>query len=202
MESKKAAPGRPATMQMPRETILTHASRLFAENGYERTALRDVAASVGLSKAAVYHYFPTKQVIYDAIVADLLENLHNHVVEQVGRYTDDRSRLKAFMVAHAEFFERHHSEFITLLHGVSGIGTAQSSRQVEVRDRYERFLRGLLSEGTISGAFIDCDVAIPARAILSMLNWMSRWFDPRGARRATAFASEYFEFFYRGLMPR
>lgn len=202
MSSTKKTLGRPATIDMPRETILAHASRLFADIGYERTSLNDVARSVGLSKAAVYHYFPTKQVIYEAIVANLLQRLHDHVKARVDRADGHAARLRTFMLAHAEYFEAHHTEFVTLLHGVSGIGMAQTDPQRAVRDRYESLLRELLADGVAAGAFVASDVNVTALAILSMLNWMSRWFDPKGARRATAFAADYFDICHHGLAPR
>lgn len=202
MSSLKKMPGRPATIDMPRETILAHSSRLFAETGYERTSLNDVARSVGLSKAAVYHYFPTKQAIYEAIVANLLRRLHDHVAAAVAQADGHGARLRAFMLAHAAYFEAHHTEFVTLLHGVSGIGTAQTDPQRAVRDGYESLLRRLLTEGVADGAFVTRDVNVTALAILSMLNWMSRWFDPKGARRATDFAQDYFENCHNGLAPR
>lgn len=189
-------------MPLPRQTILARASRLFAESGYERTSLKDVAQAVGLSKAAIYHYFATKQEIYEAIVETLLSELHDYVASQVDLQIDHPSRLKAFMMAHADYFERHYAEFITLLHGVSGIGNPQTPRQIEVRDRYEGLLRGLLAEGETAGAFSGCNVADTARAILSMLNWMSRWFDPKGPKRAAILAADFFEVFYCGLAPR
>jgi AcrR family transcriptional regulator len=202
MNAQKKAVGRPATVPTPPETILAHASRLFADNGYERTSLQDVSRSVGLSKAAVYHYFPTKQDIYEAIVADLLEGLYDHVRSSIEAENDHAAKLKRFMVAHAQFFEQHHSEFITLLHGVSGIGTKHTDRQRGMRDRYEALLRKLLSDGNAAGAFNGVDAAVTALAILSMLNWMSRWFDPKGSRRATQFAADYFDICYRGLAPQ
>jgi AcrR family transcriptional regulator len=186
---------------MPRETILGHAARLFAEQGYERTSLQDVARAVGLSKAAIYHYYPTKQVIYEAIVTDLLVNLTIHVRVRVEAEVEHRERLRAFMESHAEYFEQNHSAFVTLLHGVSGIGRPQTPGQIAVRDEYEDLLRSLLAEGKAAGAFVVEDTHVCARAVLSMLNWMSRWFQPDGPKRAKSFASEFFEMFYRGLAP-
>lgn len=106
------------------------------------------------------------------------------------------------MLAHAGYFEAHHTEFVTLLHGVSGIGTAQTDPQRAVRDRYEEMLRTLLADGVAAGAFVTADINVTALAILSMLNWMSRWFDPGGPRRAADFAAGYFDVLHRGLAGR
>ncbi len=198
----KRAPGRPPTIEAPRQTILAYAARLFAENGYEQTSLQDVAASVGMSKAAVYHYFPTKQTIYDEIVFDLLGGLLRHVRAGVDNAGSDVDRLQAFMVAHADYFEDNYISFVTLLHGVGGIGRAVTDkRQIEVRNEYEALLRTILANGVANGSLVIDDVRMGAIAVLSMLNWMSRWYRPGGEKRAHDVAEHYFRILYSGFRP-
>lgn len=188
-------------MDAPRATIISCAARLFAERGFEQTSLQDVAGAVGMSKAAVYHYFRSKQVIYDEIVVGLLEGLHERVEPKVLAETRPEERVAVFMRAHAEYFEENYVGFVTLLHGVSGIGAAVgSARQVAVRDRYELFLRKLIEEGIAAGVFVADDVVLTARGILSMLNWMSRWFKPGGSRRAVDVAEHYSRMVHHGLL--
>jgi len=44
-----------------REAILATARRLFGEQGYDATSLRQIADAVGTTKAAVYYHFPAKE---------------------------------------------------------------------------------------------------------------------------------------------
>ena len=201
MQKRKTPVGRPPTFEAPRETILAHAAGLFAEHGYEGTSLQQVAASVGITKAAIYHYFPTKQVMYEAIVVDLLARLDADVRGTINA-TDHAGRLRQVMIRQAEFFEENYTAFVTLLHGVSGLSRAIGPAETQVRDRYERFVRQLVAEGIEAGAFMPGEVDVIARAVLSLLNWMSRWYKPGGARRANAFAEQYFDLVYHGLKPR
>ena len=51
----------------PEETvqrILTTASKLFLEKGYEKTSLQDIIRETGLSKGAIYHHFSSKEAIF------------------------------------------------------------------------------------------------------------------------------------------
>lgn len=201
MKKRQASVGRPPTMEAPRETILARAAGLFAEHGYEGTSLQQVAAAVGITKAAIYHYFPTKQVMYEAIVVDLLARLDAHVRAAVDA-VDHAGRLRQIMLHHAEFFENNYTAFVTLLHGVSGLSRVVSPGEAEVRDRYESFVRQVVAEGMAAGAFTQGEVNVLARAVLSLLNWMSRWYKPGGSRRASAFAEDYFDMVYNGLRPR
>ena len=55
-------------------TILAEAVRLFAEHGYEGTAIADVAERAGLSKQNLMYYFPTKQALYTRVLDDVLDD--------------------------------------------------------------------------------------------------------------------------------
>jgi AcrR family transcriptional regulator len=199
---QKVALGRPATIAAPRETILACAAKLFAEKGFEGASLQDVAKAVGISKAAVYHYFPTKQVIYDEIVIDLLSRLRLHVCNGIDDTADYGERLRQLMTSHAEFFEANYTEFVTLLHGFGGLSRDIGEGLVSVRDAYEIMVRELMTSAKRDGALDIGDPAIATRAVLSMLNWMARWYKPGGRLSAREFAEEYFTLIYNGLRPR
>lgn len=52
-------PNQPST----RERIQQTAIALFSEHGYERTSLREIAEQLGVTKAALYYHFKTKEDI-------------------------------------------------------------------------------------------------------------------------------------------
>ncbi len=51
---------RRAQSRAARRTVLATAGQLFAERGYQRTSMRDIAAGAGVSVETVYGYFGTK----------------------------------------------------------------------------------------------------------------------------------------------
>ena len=61
-----------------RERILHAALALFAQRGYAGTSMSDIAGALGLSKAALYRHFESKQAILDAIVARMEEQDGEH----------------------------------------------------------------------------------------------------------------------------
>ncbi|MCD0503165.1 TetR/AcrR family transcriptional regulator [Bordetella petrii] len=197
--AKRSRAGRPPTMAAPRERILEEAARLFARCGYESSSVADLAAAIGVSKAAIYHYYTTKQDIYDAIILDVVRGLTADVSQAVSQASSATERLRQFMLAHARYFESHHAQFVTMLVGYSGMAISEREDAARLRNSYEKLLRGILEEGVGSGEFRAVDVANTGRAVLSMLNWMARWYQPGGVQTAEAIALGYFDLLAGGL---
>lgn len=55
--------------QRTRQAILDAALDLFAERGFFGTSLRDIARTVGVRESALYNYFPSKDALFEALIA-------------------------------------------------------------------------------------------------------------------------------------
>jgi len=55
-------PGNPAT----RQAVLDAARRMFADAGYDKTSVRDIAAGAGVDPALIRHYFGSKAELFRA----------------------------------------------------------------------------------------------------------------------------------------
>ena len=62
-----------------REQIRTIALELFAEHGYDKTSLREIAERLGVTKAAVYYHFRTKEEILVSLIEDFLREVDDIV---------------------------------------------------------------------------------------------------------------------------
>ncbi len=192
--------GRPPRAENQRERIMQGAAVLFARSGYDASTLNELAEELGISKAGIYHYFKTKQDVYDAITIQTLQGLVDYVSAMVADATEPYDRLRAFMTAHAGYFESNYWAFRAMLIGFSGMSSPQPRTEaVVLRERYEHQLRGIIADGVAQGRIRDGDPAGMGRAVLSMLNWMARWFRPGGAKTASDIALEYLDLLYYGL---
>lgn len=70
--------GRPpaASSAETRERILDVARREFAERGFEVTTNRSLAENAGITTGALYHYFDSKQAIYEAVYSDVQARIY------------------------------------------------------------------------------------------------------------------------------
>lgn len=50
-----------------RDELVARATQLFAEQGYAALGMREIAAQLGVSKSALYHYFPSKESLFASV---------------------------------------------------------------------------------------------------------------------------------------
>jgi TetR/AcrR family transcriptional regulator, cholesterol catabolism regulator len=200
---RRAGRGRPPLHDNQRDRVIACAAELFARDGFENVPLDQIAEALGISKAGIYHYFRAKQEILEAIVVSALDGLTDAVLAATAQAAGPRERLIAFMTAHADYFEANYWAFMTMLVGFGGIRSpVRRGAVVGRRDRYEGLLRQIVADGIASGDFRPMDVATVSRAVLSLLNWMARWFDPEGSERASELAQRYVELLLDGIGAR
>ena len=56
-----------------KEKILEEALKLFAQSGYMGTSMNDIASKLGVTKAALYKHYKSKQEILDSIIEKMKE---------------------------------------------------------------------------------------------------------------------------------
>lgn len=195
--------GRPPSNENQREVILDYAAMVFAQKGFDGASISDLASIVGLSKAAIYHYFPNKRELGDAIILSAMQTLVRSVSESVKEVSSPRDQLKIFMETHAHEFELNSNRFITMLAGFEAMSVGpMKTEAMELRYQYEMLLRRILQDGVDQGVFRDMDISMAGRAVLSMLSWLARWYRPEGRLSAREIALTYFELISSGFEVR
>ena len=76
------------------QRMLATASKQFAEKGYSGASMRNIAAATGTTQAAIYHHFPSKQALYDAVLAQHFEATITVVVHGLADIADPEQRLR------------------------------------------------------------------------------------------------------------
>ena len=89
-----------------RQRIQDVALELFAEQGYEKTSLREIAERLEVTKAALYYHFKTKEEIIVSLFEDLIEwgrqqphtlETKQEIVRRYSQVLTDASPLFRFM---------------------------------------------------------------------------------------------------------
>jgi AcrR family transcriptional regulator len=180
--------------------ILSTSARLFATAGYEGTSMRDIAQACGISKSLLYHHFADKDEIFARITLGSTRELVQFVEARLPEGATASVRLRAFMVATGEYFQRYRWAWIAST--TAFWNDPQQRRHAERmlwRDRYEGLVRTLIQQAIAAGEIRPLDVPLAGRLVLSSLNWMHRWHKPDQGLAAPEVAAEYFDMIFSGL---
>ena len=76
-----------------RRQILSAAERRFAESGFEKTRLDDIADDIGMVGSAILYHYADKRELYRAVIADLTADLLGAIEDAIAAPAPPRERL-------------------------------------------------------------------------------------------------------------
>lgn len=181
-----------------REEILGVATRVFLRDGYHHATIEQVAAELSLTKAAIYHYFSSKQEILQAISDAALEASARVISEGLSGPGSPTERLRRTAAGYADLVMADDRLLVFIRHfdELSEVGRAQIRKR---RRRLTTLLRATLDEGVGAGAFEISDTSIAVHGLFGTINWIYSWYDREGARPRAAIREELVDQVMRGV---
>ena len=124
-------------MGATRQRILDVARSHFCSQGYDRTPLRAISESLGVTKAALYYYFRAKDDLLVAIVGPLLDRIDD-MLNATDPTLPEPAQRRAFLGTYVEELVTH-ADIVALLlrdHGVAQhpLGRRFASQHTRMRD--------------------------------------------------------------------
>lgn len=177
--------------------ILKEATVVFAEKGYHRASIRDIASATGVSLSGLYYYFNSKEELLYLIQVHCFETLLERAREQLDPEMPPEARLRLLVRNHLRFFLSNMREMKVLSHEAD-ILSGRYLREVGAMKRdYVDLLAGILEElrPDPNGA----DVRIAALSLFGMLNWIYTWYRPDRDPGAEELTDQMLHIFLNGF---
>jgi AcrR family transcriptional regulator len=171
--------GAAARAALPGEAgILDAAIAVMAEHGYHGTSVRDIAVRAGVSPAALYHHFTSKQQVLATIMERGIEALLQRTraaLDAAGERPADR--LRALVEVQVLF---HLEDQRGTLLGTSELRALEEPvlSAHRAKRQQQRLFDGVVADGVAQGAFITSLPDEAARAIVVMSTGVASWFSP------------------------
>ncbi len=172
-----------------RHHILKTAAKVFAEEGYDRASVSQVAKACEISKANIYHYYSSKDDLLFAILESYLRDLRDHIC---GLSLADLSPPKRLQTTISEVLLAYEGADDEHKVQAMGIETLSADRQ-DILKGYQRDLVGFVAtivREVAPDAFTDDDAKLRATtmAIFGMMNWFYMWNTTTDAAARMAYA--------------
>lgn len=151
-----------------REKILAAARFHFIEHGYAGISMREIAASVGVSKPALYYYFRDKEGLFLAIVFEFLDEMSANLQNLVGENSRQRLANWAQYMMNLPFEQR---ALIRLLSQESG--HLPEDTRIKLLAKYQECFLGrieaIIETGMEAGEFRRMSAHVVVWALLGLL---------------------------------
>lgn len=165
-EDSSASAGRRIKGTLNRQGVLEAAVALFNRLGYDRTSMNDIAAALGITKPALYHYFPSKEKIFTASIERASEIVGSALDEGTPQDGPAMDRVEAFVKAYAQALAD--PVFRSLVLADERVLDAEGKAAIRACKRGSQLrLESLLREA--GGEAVDARAV--ARIIFGALNW-------------------------------
>jgi len=154
-----------------RKKIVESAYSLFLDKGYHATTMSSIADSLGVTKPALYQYFPGKEELYAAVAAHGREELES-ILEQSFSTGDFRSGIEILfdtLTQYTSQFNGIYSEMMLLAVHNEQIRTLLRQDRIEDINIVENFIRRQQVAGIISSRIDPRALAIAGDALLNGL---------------------------------
>lgn len=161
-----------------RLAILRGAANLFANQGFDRTSMNEIAQALGVSKALFYHYYRSKDdLLFDIIRSHLAE------LVEVTEGSDDealppRSRLENVIAAILDCYRDADAEHKIQIGHLGQLSAAQQNELKALERRLVDVIAGIVR---VLRPDIERRLVKPfTMSLFGMLNWKYMWFREGG----------------------
>ena len=181
--------------------MLETARRLFWENGYNATSMREIAMSYGCRPANIYNFFSDKEEILFEVLREEMEQIL-HPIEHLEE--DDATRpmeqLRSVIESHLRVTLSYRRSS-GLLFDVALDSLSPGKRKIIIgfRDTYDRIIRKVIRRGIDTGYFPELDVRLAGFMIASMITRTRIWFHPKKGVSVSELADFISDFAFDGL---
>ena len=145
-----------------RAQLLERGAELFTSHPYDELSMKEIASEVGISKALLYHYFPSKQAFFEATLSAWAEQLRQRTAPDPD--LPPVEQLTASLDAFLAMVEENAAAYRNLMQSATGVP--------EIRDLVEE-VRRVTAERILAGLYPD-DGGAPPKARIAVSGWL--WF--------------------------
>jgi AcrR family transcriptional regulator len=176
-----------------RAELIAAASRLFKEQGYERTTVRDLAQAVGMQSGSLFYHFRTKEEMLVAVMAAGIGELTDRLEDALAEAKTPLDRLKTLFRVHLQtLLGDDKGALSVLLYEWPSLSDKARAELIKLRNGYEKDWQDVLDEAATAG-LVHKDTRLLRKLLLGGLHWTIQWYKPDGGKTPSELADAMLE---------
>ncbi len=184
------------------EKIYVKALELFVANGYDQTALSQIAKELGLTKAGLYHYFSSKEDLLFFVHERHMKRVFIPILEAAEKISDPEERIDFFIKNYTLKAMTRDASTRVLVHETHNLKAENQKKIAGVWRKGLDLIRRSLSEMEARGKVENINKTFAAFALIGMCSWTFYWFDYERKDSGEELADTYARIFLKGVLNR
>lgn len=161
--------------------ILDRAAAVFAEQGMEKASMSQIAASASVSKALLYHYYPSKDALIFAIIVTHLEELEAVIEEADHPDLAPADRLRELVRAVLAAYRGADNEHKVQLNATAALSDEQKAQITAIERRIVQRFAAIIHSINPALKSEERPLLMPVTmSLFGMMNWVYMWFRDGG----------------------
>jgi AcrR family transcriptional regulator len=160
--------------ELQKDRMLKAAAQCFNEKGYSGSSLKDVAAILSLTDAALYYYVRSKEELvylcYLRAAAVGREAMQRALDEDVSGLQTVQNYLRY----HIEMMVGERGP-IAIMSEIPSLKASHRAEVLELSRQHSARFEAILNAGIEDGSITPCDVRMTGNAIMGSINWIPKW---------------------------
>lgn len=187
--------------QKRKRALVQIAIHFFNSRGFHATSMEAIAAEVGLTKGTLYHYYDSKtDLAYDCILESIADGQRMAQQASAGGGTG-LDKLERYLRLQFETLAGRRGS--SWLH--ADMSVLSEPQRVEARRRsraVDALVQEFLASGIADGSIAAVDPKIAEFFLMGALNWLPRWYSPKGSMNSADLAAVFIRMMFDGLRAR
>lgn len=172
---------RAADFEEKQRVILDHAAQVFADQGMEKASMSQIATVAQVSKALLYHYYPSKDALIFAIITTHLEGLDAAIEEADDPTLPPEQRLRKLVGTVLENYRGADNQHKVQLNATAALSDEQKAEITALERRIVRRFSTVLDQVNPGLNTKERPLLMPVTmSLFGMMNWVYMWFKDGG----------------------
>jgi len=189
-----------ALVQQRREQIVEAAIELFANHGFYRTTVQEVAQRAGMSTGSIYYYARTKEDVLLLALLSVLESYKREIPKALEGKVDPLARLTAALTAYARVIDERKSATLLSYRSTKALPPKQRAMIMDAERETNTLISDCIKDCLTAGLVREVNIEIATTVFVMMAHsWALKHWRLRDIVTLDEFIDGYFDIVFNGM---
>ena len=179
--------------------ILKVAAKIFAEQGFDKATIRNIAKNTGISLAGLYYYFKSKEELLYLIQFHTFDSIVNNLKQNLDQLIIPEDKLKFIIKNHIQYFTENMFELKVCSHELETLKGEFYDKVSNLRREYFEITLDVVDKLLKKSLRSRIEPKLSTLFLFGVLNWIYTWYHPERDHNQEKIIAQIYDLFINGI---